>query len=146
MLDPTRKAGPVIVLAALLALAAAPAAAQDAPAEVPVKVEVAVGTGIDRATRSLTGEATSFATADFTEETGQIFCLTRVQGMTPPETIVHAWFHEGRSMARVELDVGSADWRTWSSKRVLPAWTGAWEVKILDANGTVLASAAFEIN
>ena len=48
-------------------------------------------------------------------------------------------------MARVELNVGSGYWRTWSSKAILPEQTGPWEVKVLDAEGTVLAAAGFVI-
>ena len=59
--------------------------------------------------------------------------------------MTHAWYHEGETRARVDLPVGSLSWRTWSSKRILPSWTGRWEVKVLDAEGTVLGAAAFEI-
>ena len=93
----------------------------------------------------MTGASARFATADFTEETGQIYCLSRVMNIGAPAAVTHVWYHDGTTMAKVDLNVGSEDWRTWSSKRILKAWTGNWEVKVLDANGMVLASAGFVI-
>ena len=140
MKDPRR----VLVAAVLLAgcLAALPATAQTAEedGEPTPAVEIAFGTDIDRETRTLVGEA-----AVFGPDLERIFCLTRIVGMTPPANVTHAWYYEGKTMARVDLKVGSPDWRTWSSKRYLPAWTGHWEVKVLDPAGRVLASAGFEI-
>ena len=65
--------------------------------------------------------------------------------MSPPTTVTHAWYHEGKTMARVDLTVGSENWRTWSSKSYLPSWTGSWEVKVLDTDGMVLGAAEFEV-
>ncbi len=117
--------------------------AADGPA---AAVEVMFGTGVDRATRSIEGKTGEFAADGFSAEEGRVFCLTRIQNLEAPAAVTHVWYHEGKTMARVELTVGSADWRTWSSKRILPAWTGNWEVKVLDANGMVLASAGFTVN
>ena len=106
-----------------------------------VQVQLGFGTGIDRETRALTGEATTF-------EAGleRVFCRMHITGAAAPTTVTHAWYLEGKTMAQVELNVGSANWRTWSSKRLLPTWTGFWEVKVLDQTGKVLASSSFEIN
>ncbi|MCP4572388.1 MAG: DUF2914 domain-containing protein [bacterium] len=71
--------------------------------------------------------------------------MTRVWGLAGDTSVTHAWYHEGETKARVDLPVFGGHWRTWSSKLILPAWTGAWEVKVLDADGSVLASASFEI-
>ena len=68
-----------------------------------------------------------------------------MRNVSAPDTVTHVWYHEGKTMARVDLNIGSADWRTWSSKRILPSWTGSWEVKVLDADGMVLASAGFVV-
>ena len=115
-----------------------------AAAEVPApasraRVTMGFGTGIDRDTRELVGEATSFAAGD------TVWCRTVVQDLPHPTTITHAWYHDGTTMARVELNVGSAHWRTWSSKIIPESLTGPWEVKVLNADGSVLASSAFEI-
>lgn len=115
----------------------APAAAA-APATTG-RVTMTFGTGIDRATREIVGEATAFAGGD------TVWCRTLLEDLAAPTTVTHAWYHEGRTMARVDLDVGAARWRTWSSKIILPAQTGAWEVKVLAADGTVLGAGTFAI-
>lgn len=123
----------------IVATLAVPGLGAEAAAEAPA-VDIAFGTGIDRETRLLTGEAEVFGT-----DHESIFCLTRIRGLTPPANVTHAWYYEGKTMARVDLKVGSSDWRTWSSKRYLPAWTGQWEVKVLDPSGRVLATGSFAI-
>jgi len=103
-------------------------------------VDFSFGTGIDKETRTVIGEGTSFPA-----DGHQVYCLTRVHGMSPPATVTHTWYHEGRTMARVDLAIGSENWRTWSYKTILPAWTGTWEVKVLDTDGMVLGAAEFEV-
>ena len=117
--------------------------AQDAdPASDAGSLEVVLGfgTGVDRQTRELTGQAESFAAG-----TERVFCRMHISGAVAPTTVTHSWYFEGKTMAQVELNVGSANWRTWSSKRLLPSWKGPWEVKVLDQTGKVLASAAFTV-
>jgi len=125
---------------------AAAAAEHPAPAAAPAdesapapRVTMGFGTGIDRATRQLVGEGTSFAAGD------TVWCRTVLEDLPYPTTVTHAWYYDGRTMARVELNVGSAHWRTWSSKIILPDQTGSWEVKVLNADGTVLDSGTFEV-
>ena len=48
-------------------------------------------------------------------------------------------------MARVVLPVRSADWRTWTSKRILPQWTGRWKVEILDSDENLLQTITFTV-
>ncbi len=137
----------VLALGLVVLLGCGAALAQDQTGETdPVPaVQIAFGTGVDRATRSLEDESAEFAAEGFSAEEGSVFCLTRLANMAAPTTVTHVWYHEGKTMARVELNVGGATWRTWSSKRILPAWTGQWEVKVLDADGMVLASAGFTV-
>ena len=131
----------ILSLVVLLAVGLAGAvAAQEDSAVAPV-VDVVFGTDLDRQNRVLIGQAEVF-----TPDVEQIYCLTRIRGLEAPTTVTHAWYHEGQSMARVELKVGSSDWRTWSSKRILPAWTGNWELKVLDDSGKVLATFGFAVN
>jgi hypothetical protein len=138
--------GRVAVVAVLLTLVAAVAVAQtetpapEKAAASTARVTFEFGRGLDRETRTLQEPGTTFAS-----DVDEVWCLTRIEGLAAPTTVTHAWYQEGETRARVDLPVGSANWRTWSSKRILPAWTGRWEVKVLDADGTVLGSAAFEI-
>ena len=46
-------------------------------------------------------------------------------------------------MSRVELPVKSTNWRTWSSKKLLEDWPGAWRVEIQDAQGNLLEKLSF---
>ncbi len=116
-----------------------PGPGEPAPRE-GIWVDFFFGTGVDLETRAVTGSAGAFAA-----DGGRVYCLTRVHGMTPPASVTHAWYYEGKTMARVDLTIGSENWRTWSSKSYLPNWTGNWEVKVLDEDGMVLGSAGFEV-
>ncbi|MCK9994775.1 MAG: DUF2914 domain-containing protein [Candidatus Krumholzibacteria bacterium] len=105
-----------------------------------VWVDVLFGTDIDKETRAVIGEGSTFPF-----DGDRVYCLTRIHGMSPPTSVTHVWYYEGKTMARVELSVGSENWRTWSFKTYKPEWTGFWEVKILDGDGMVLGSAGFEV-
>ena len=146
-------AGVLVLAAAVAVVGSLPAAAQEegapaaqeSPAAEPVQregiwVEIFLGTDIDKETRSVIGEA-----ATFPSDGERVYCLTRVHGMSPPTTVTHVWYFEGKTMARVDLSVGSQNWRTWSYKTYKPDMTGSWEVKILDEDGMVLGSAGFEV-
>jgi hypothetical protein len=113
------------------------ALAQDAAAP---SVDIAFGTDIDRESRELVGE-----TAVFAAGIEKITCLTRLKGLEAPTSVTHVWYRDGKTMARVDLNVASSNWRTWSSKRLLPDWTGHWEVKVLDSDGRILGSAGFDV-
>ena len=130
----------VTMIAMTAALALVPVGIAGAAAADHVQVELAFGTEVDRETRTLVGEAETFAS-----DVPSVYCLSRIHGLSGDTTVTHAWYHEGVTRAKVELPVRSENWRTWSSKRMLPGWTGTWEVKVLDADGTVLASATFEL-
>ena len=135
----TRFFGVTVLVFGLLAVIAPIAMAQE---EGPgIEVKLGFGTGIDRETRGLTGESVTFAAG-----IERIFCRMQIIGAAAPTTVTHAWYRDGKTMAQVELNVGSANWRTWSSKRLLPSWTGFWEVKVLDNTGKVLASGSFDVN
>jgi hypothetical protein len=132
----------ILILVSLAATAAAaPAPADTAAAETLVDVEqMGFGEDVDRAQRQLVGES-----EEFPPEIERVFCLTRIVGAEEATEVAHVWYHEGEMMARVNLMVGSADWRTYSSKAILPAWTGGWEVKVLDADGNIIGSQSFTI-
>ena len=103
-------------------------------------VSITFGTDIDRQKRELIGQAEVFPAG-----IERITCLTQVQGLAVPNSVTHVWYRDGKTMARVDLNVASTNWRTWSSKRLLPGWTGHWEVKVLDSDGRVLGTAGFVV-
>jgi hypothetical protein len=75
--------------------------------------------------------------------TERVFCYTRIQGAAGETEITHNWYYQGTLKASVKLPVRAADWRTWSSKRLSPAWTGEWMVEVLAGDGTPLESIIF---
>lgn len=81
----------------------------------------------------------------FTADVGRVFCFTKIKGATDTTKISQVWYYKGQEKARVELDVRSDNWRTWSSKTILESWTGPWRVMVVDAKGNVLATKSFRI-
>ncbi len=124
-------------LIAGIALLAAPslAAAQGGAVEV---AEAVIATGV--MDRSPEGTATTFS-----RDVGQVLCFTRITGAGAGTEVEHVWYHEGEERARVSLIVGGSNWRTWSSKRIVPEWTGSWRVDVQTSDGTVLRSVSFTV-
>ena len=75
----------------------------------------------------------------------RVYCFTRIKNTGENSGVVHVWYYKDSEMARIDLAVRAASWRTWSSKRILPSWTGEWRVDVLSPDGNVLASKSFEI-
>jgi hypothetical protein len=80
----------------------------------------------------------------FAADVGKIWCWSKIKG-GEGETIKHVYYHGDKEMAVVELQIRSALFRTYSSKRILPDWVGPWRVDIVDADGQVLKSLSFTI-
>jgi hypothetical protein len=59
--------------------------------------------------------------------------------------IKHRWDFNGKTMGEVDFNVGSNKWRCYSSKNLLPEWTGIWTVSVIDENNNVLAETYFEV-
>ncbi len=81
----------------------------------------------------------------FAADVGEVVCWTRIAGAPDTTSVTFVWLRNGEEMARVDLPVKSPMWRTWSSKKIRPDWTGAWEVRVLDPAGEVLKSLSFTI-
>lgn len=79
----------------------------------------------------------------FSADFGKLFCFTRIVGAERDTKVTHVWYYRDDELARVELPVGSADWRTYSSKRFLPQWAGQWRVAVLAEDGRELATVPF---
>jgi cytoskeletal protein RodZ len=95
------------------------------------------GVGTTVRSRQLVGRADRF------EEGSQVAFWTRVTGGQPGDVISHVWFHEGQAVMRADLEIGSADWRTFS-RRVLPdGATGDWLVEARGPDGGLLARLEF---
>jgi len=78
----------------------------------------------------------------FAKEVPKVYCFTRVVGAEGTQ-LTHNWYYKGSLKASVKLDVRSSNYRTWSSKTMLPEWAGEWMVEILSADGKPLESIIF---
>ena len=81
----------------------------------------------------------------FPVSVGTLYCFTKITGAQSPTQITHVWYFGATERARVDLDIKSATWRTWSSKIIQTHEVGAWRVDVLDSAGTVLKELQFEI-
>lgn len=70
---------------------------------------------------------------------GRVLFFSEITGMGGRE-VVHRWEFGGRVMAVVPIEVGADRWRASSSKRLLPAWTGIWQVSVVTDTGEVLGT------
>jgi hypothetical protein len=122
-----------LVIAAILIVAAGSTAAQETGLTVEKMI---ICTGIEE--RLPVGESTQFF-----ESVERLYCYTRINGAADTLEVTHVWFFGDEEKARVPLTIKSASWRTWSSKKMLDAWAGAWRVDILGPDGEVLLSREF---
>jgi hypothetical protein len=81
----------------------------------------------------------------FAPDVDRLYCFTQITGAQDPTTVTHVWYFGDTERARVELNVRSVNWRTNSSKQVMPHETGAWRVDVLDSSGNVLKTIRFTI-
>lgn len=83
--------------------------------------------------------------AVFSPALERIYYFTEIQSQSPSTEITHVWYYGDREVARVILPVDGPRWRTWSSKQILPEWTGQWKVEAVTSDGTVVASQTFSV-
>ncbi len=69
----------------------------------------------------------------------RVFFFTELMDMEG-KTIVHRWELNGTVMAAVTFDVRGPRWRVYSSKELLPEWSGAWVVSVVNEDGTSLGT------
>jgi len=82
----------------------------------------------------------------FNAAVGKLYCFTRIiLFQDPPAEITHVWYFGEKERARVTLQVKSLNWRTYSSKSILPDDIGDWHVDILGPEGKVLSTLQFKI-
>lgn len=81
----------------------------------------------------------------FVQGTEKVFCYTKIKGAAYPVKIYHVWSFNGEDISEVELEVGSASWRTWSSKKIFKDQKGLWTVKVVLENNDLLMEKTFEI-
>ncbi len=82
--------------------------------------------------------------AAFPADVGKIYCWSKIKD-GQDTTIKHIYYYDGKEKGAAELQVRSPMFRTYSTKAILPAWTGKWRVDIVDSQGKVLKSLDFTI-
>ncbi|MCD4812511.1 DUF2914 domain-containing protein [bacterium] len=87
-------------------------------------VEGVIATGIEA--RQPVGENTSFS-----KDVVKVYCWTKISGVTDPVQVIHRWKKGEQVMAEVSLGVGGSPWRIYSSKNIMPEWTGTWSVDVV---------------
>lgn len=66
--------------------------------------------------------------------------LNELQG----HNITHQWVFNDKVMFEKSFEVNGERWRVWTSKTLLPGWTGTWTVRVLDGDRSELVSRSFE--
>jgi len=74
---------------------------------------------------------------------GGVYFFTELLGLNE-HTIIHRWEYNGKVMAEIPFNIAANRWRTWSSKNILPGWTGIWTVSVIDEGGNVIEQNEFE--
>lgn len=69
----------------------------------------------------------------------RVYFFTEITGLAG-HTISHLWTLDGDTLADVSFEIGGSRWRIYSSKKLLPSWTGIWKVDVVDEDGSVLAT------
>lgn len=80
---------------------------------------------------------------EISNSTDRIFFFTDLRNLTG-QIITHRWEYNDKVMAEVKFKVGAGPrWRVYSSKNLLPEWTGAWTVTVSDENEQTLDASVF---
>ena len=81
----------------------------------------------------------------FSSSVSRLYAFCEINGALEEINLMHLWYYEGKLMAAVKLPVKSNRWRTYSSKNILPEWTGQWRVDATTKDGLVLSTSEFKI-
>lgn len=82
--------------------------------------------------------------SEFNIDSGKVYFFSELRGLEG-QTITHRWEYQGQVMAEVNFNVGGPRWRVNSSKNLMPAWTGEWQVVIVNQAGEVLATKSLKV-
>lgn len=74
---------------------------------------------------------------------GRIYFYTDLRNLAG-QIVTHRWEYNDTVMAEVKFKVGDGPrWRVYSSKNLLPEWTGSWTVFVTDENERTLNTSVF---
>lgn len=77
-----------------------------------------------------------------TNENGEVKFFTELRDMNG-QTATHRWEYDGKVVAEISFDVKGPRWRVWSSKSLVPQWTGDWKVSVVNGAGEVISEKKF---
>lgn len=113
---------------------------------VPVPVIAAGDASISRAvfTTSLNDRepANDLQTVPYGEKT--VYFFTEVLNASG-SSVTHLWTYNDIEIARIKLNIGSDQWRTWSSKQIWHLTPGEIKVQVLDPDNMILAEKTLTI-
>jgi hypothetical protein len=81
----------------------------------------------------------------FNASVGRLYAFTHIMGANDFVELGHVWYFNDVERARITLPVRSPNWRTYSSKLIQPFEIGDWRVDVVDPQGEVLKSVAFQV-
>jgi hypothetical protein len=58
--------------------------------------------------------------------------------------VTHQWTYNDKVMFEKTFEVKGPRWRVWTSKTLIPSWTGSWTVNVLDEDRAIMTSKSFE--
>jgi len=113
---------------------------------VPVPVIAAGDASVSRAvfTTSLNDRepANDLQTVPYGEKT--VYFFTEVLNASG-SSVTHLWTYNDIEIARIKLNIGSDQWRTWSSKQIWHLTPGEIKVQVLDPDNMILAEKTLTI-
>ncbi len=69
--------------------------------------------------------------------------FTELKEMTG-QNVTHQWTFNDEVMFEKTFEVKGPRWRVWTSKTLIPSWTGSWTVNVLGDDRSVITSESFE--
>jgi Protein of unknown function (DUF2914) len=115
-----------------------PAGSQDKPGPAVTVEEGVIATGVEKLIPVAPGRT-------FDANIGRLYCFTRIKTNRADAVIKHLWFHGDIMVMEVSLPIKSSNWRTYSTKTILPSATGHWRVDVTSDDGTILKRLNFTI-
>ena len=93
-------------------------------------------------TSDVQGREPTDTITSLSNDKNKIYFFSDLRGLGG-QVVTHRWEYQGRNMGDVKFNVGGPRWRVWSSKTLLPQWTGEWRVSIIDGAGNTVGEASF---
>lgn len=74
----------------------------------------------------------------FAGSVGKLCCFSHITGARDGMTIVHKWYYKYELVSSVGLRIKADNWRTYSSKTIMPEQVGDWKVEIVNGDNDSL--------